>query len=111
MLIATGILHTAVGIFEGRTQLAAMAREGFIDTIDPHPDRQRLLWFLISGAGLVISGQLASWTHRGTGTLPATMGWNLLATSVIGATLLPRSGFWLIIPQGLLIIAGARDRA
>lgn len=111
MLIATAILHTAIGIAEGHAQLAAVAREGFVDAIDPHPDRHGLFWFLVTGAGLVTTGQLAGWTHRRTGTLPAALGWNLLAASTVGAALLPRSGFWLIIPQGLLIIAAARDRA
>lgn len=110
ILIATGILHAAIGIGEGRTQLAAIAREGFIDTIEPHKDRFGLLWFLFSGAGLIATGQLARWTRQRTGTLPAALGLNLLATSVLGAGLLPKSGFWLLIPQGLLIIVAARDR-
>ncbi len=110
LLIATGILHTAVGIGEGRARLAAIAGEGFIDTVDTHPDRQSLFWYLLSGTWVVTTGQLAHWTHRRTGKLPARLGWTLLTTSAIGAALLPKSGFWLGIPQGLLIIAAARDR-
>jgi hypothetical protein len=110
MLVTTGLLHTAVGGTLYHKQLTEIAGAGLIASVEPHRDRETAFWFLMTGAGLMTTGQLARWTHARTGTLPAALGWNLLATSAVGALLMPVSGFWLMIPQALLVLAGARMR-
>lgn len=111
MLMATGALHTVVGLWLFREPLNAIRRDGFIDTVLPHEDRELAFWFMIGGAGLLMTGQLASWTQRRTGTLPPALGWSLLGTSAVGAALMPRSGFWLMIPQALLILRRSNREA
>jgi hypothetical protein len=32
------------------------------------------------------------------------VGWHILILSVVGAILMPISGFWLVIPQGIYLI-------
>jgi len=110
LLIRLGVLHIAVGLTPGRRQFGAMVREGVVDTIDGHPDREWAFWFTMFGPGLIAQGQLAWWSLRRTGTLPDCWEWNLLATCNTGALLIPRSGFWFGIPQVLLSRAATHAR-
>ena len=39
--------------------------------------------------------------------LPRYLGWSLVALT-LGAIIYPVSGFWLFLPQGIIILVGAR---
>lgn len=109
LLVGTGALHTLVGVAAFRRQLAGIRRDGYWNTMDTHQDRQSAFWFLYSGLGLIFTGQVASWARRETGRLPRSLGWSLLAASAAGVVLMPVSGFWLVIPQALLLLAARKD--
>ena len=81
-----------------------------IDTVRGRRDREEALWFLVSGAALVVIGRLAAWTERRTGTLPTSTGALLLGLGAVGAAVLPRSGFWTLLPAGAAAIRVARRR-
>lgn len=68
-------------------------------------------WFLITGVAWLSQAHLAMWTVRRTGTLPALVGWWLVATSVPGVILMPASGFWLALAVGLSALAASRKAA
>ena len=55
-------------------------------------------------------GRLAAWTERRTGTLPTSTGALLLGLGAVGAAVLPRSGFWTLLPAGAAAIRVARRR-
>lgn len=108
LITAIGAGHTAIGLVGYRSVLAAMGRDGLIDSVRGVPHRQEALWFLTSGAGLVVTGSLASFTERRTGTLPPSTGVLLLGIGALGGTVLPRSGFWALIPVGAAALRVAR---
>lgn len=85
-------------------------RAGYLDTIGRDPERNAALWYLTTGALLVVLGQHARSTQERTGELPRSLGWGLLAISGPGVVLLPASGFWLVLGQGLLVLSGARRK-
>ena len=111
-LLAVGVLHTLVGLLGFATPLGAIARDGFVNAVDPHPDRQAAFCVLLTGVLLMTLGHSARWALRRTGTLPPALGWTLLVIAAAGAVLMPVSGFWLLVPPALLALAAARqDRA
>ncbi len=108
-LLAVGILHTLGGLLAFITSLGAIARDGFVNAVDPHPDRQAAFWVLLSGVLLMTLGHGTRWAQQRTGTLPPALGWALLAVAAAGAILMPFSGFWLLFPPALLVLAAARQ--
>jgi Family of unknown function (DUF6463) len=53
-------------------------------------------------------GGLIHWARAGTGRLPAFLGWSLLALGAAGVILMPVSGFWVVLPQAVMMIVVAR---
>jgi hypothetical protein len=111
--MATGVLDILyVFVFHAR-QLAAIAQDGFFNAVEPDVayatfGRETAFWHLTFGLTAVILGGMIHWAQGRTGTLPAFLGWSLLAIGLSGAILMPFSGFWLILPQAALMLAVAR---
>lgn len=107
----TGVAHLALGLMAFRRPLAAIAWDGVVGVVDGDRERETACWYLTSGASFVVSGGLARWAQRRTGTLPAAYGVGLLTLGLAGSTALPRSGFWAVIANGLLALAATRAGA
>ena len=111
LLMATGVLDLLyVLVFHSR-QLAAIAQDGFLGAVELNPaqfDRETAFWHMMFGLMFVVLGALVHWTQARTGTLPAFLGWSVLALGISGVILMPFSGFWLVFPQGVLVLAVAR---
>ena len=108
LLMGTGALHTVIGVLGFRRTLVEIHRGRYLNTIGRDPERNAVLWYLTTGALLVILGQLARSAQARTGEVPRSLGWGLLSISVPGVVLLPASGFWLVLGQALLVLTKAR---
>lgn len=114
LLMATGVLHLLAGFVFYARPLAAIARDGFFNAVTPNLaapafDRDAAFWFMFSGVMLLLLGGLVHWAQVWTGTLPAFLGWALLAIGAVGVILVPVSGFRLVLPQGVLMVVVARQ--
>jgi len=113
LLMATGALDVLyVLVFHSR-QLAAIAGDDFFNAVAPNVayasfDRETAFWHLMFGAMAIVLGGLIHWSQARTGTLPSFLGWSLLALSVVSLVLMPVSGFWLVVPQAVLMILVSR---
>ncbi len=108
LLMATGVLHTLVGLRAFHAPLAAIVRDGVVGAVARAPERRLAFWFLLFGLLTMQLGGLTRWAQRRTGTLPAFHGRALLGISGLGVLLMPRSGFWLVLPQAALALVAAR---
>ncbi len=113
LLMATGVLHLVSGFVFYPGPLFAIAGDGFLNAVEPDVafstfDREAAFWYMIFGVMLLMLGGLTHWAQAQTGTLPAFLGWSLLALGVVGVILMPASGFWLALPQAVLMLAVAR---
>lgn len=111
LLMATAGLHTIVGLILAFEPLQAIAAAGGFNAVDPHFDRMAAFWFLSFGVILFLLGLLTDWAVRQTGTLPAGLGWGLIAFGVVGVYLIPVSGIWLVFPIAFLILRLAKKPA
>lgn len=110
LLMAIAVIHALFGLWFGRGPLLGIARDGFLNAIDPFPDRQLVFWFLFASPMLWLLGQLVSWTAE-RGAPPTFLGWGLLLLVVVCGAMMPASGFWLALaPAGMLVSASRRGR-
>lgn len=107
-LIATSLIHLLVGAWLYAEPLADIGRNGIFNAVDPEFDRNAAFWFMMVAPLLFTLGQLCCWAQAQGISLPAFVGWYLLAISVVGVVLMPISGFWLLIPPAVLILLAAR---
>ena len=101
-LTVVGALHTSIGLAKYHKGLREMVRDGVIDTVEGDPEREAAVWFLTCGASLILMGRLARWTQRQTGTLPSFVGPMLFGIGAVGASFMPRSGFWALFLAAIL---------
>jgi len=114
LLVATGVLDILYVLVSYSRQFAAIFQEGLVGAVELAPaqlDRETAFWHLMFGATFVVLGGLVCWTQFRTGTLPAFLGWSLLALGLFGAILVPVSGFWFVLLLALLVLVAARRGA
>lgn len=108
-LMATAIAHTLVGVVLRRKPLAAIARDGFLNAVDPHVDRQAAFWFMLFSPALFMLHQITDRAfQRGDAQTLRIAGRNLLGISLVGAAAMPVSGFWLLLATAVLLLKAAR---
>jgi hypothetical protein len=105
-LIATGILHTAVALAMGKESFVKIAQNGFFNTVADNDIESGLsFWFLVCGIIILLFGQvLHFYIKKLQQPAPKSFGYSLLIFSIVGCCIVPFSGFWLFLPQALLII-------
>jgi hypothetical protein len=110
LLIATGILHNVIGFVMGWSVLTEIAKSGLVNSINDEIDRNAIFWFLFGGFLMMILGKLMQDYLKAEAQLPRSLGVGMLALSVIGCIMMPVSGFWLVVPQAILILRPNRKR-
>jgi hypothetical protein len=96
-LFGVAVAHTGFALVVFRTQLFAMARSGFVNTIGEDPMRGAVAWFVLFGGALAMAA-LAIDALEARGAPLRGMGLGMLALVVLGIAWMPASGFWLALP-------------
>jgi hypothetical protein len=110
-LLATGILHTIISIILEKHVYYEIIKDGFINVIGDNYERAFAFWFLICGLLIIIFGVvLHQYIRKEQRAAPAFLGYSILLLSVLGCLVEPVSGFWLFIPQALIIIFANRKK-
>jgi hypothetical protein len=108
LIVGIAVLHIGYGLAL-ETPLREIADAGVVDSIDGYPERESAFWYLVTGACLFALGELARWTARETGRVPARFGGWLMGIGATGIVFMPTSGFWLIAGLGVLALRVARE--
>ena len=105
-LIATGILHTIVAIVFGWGAFVEIIRNGLLINLTSRDCSHELaLWFFILGIFIILFGQvLHFYIKREQKPAPLSFGYSMLVFTIFGCIVEPASGFWLFLPQALIII-------
>ncbi len=98
----TGIIHTVFALWMFRDVFWSMLKKGLLNTGEEGPG----FWFLLLGPVLLMFGPLLQHYLRAT-QKPAPMWFGvwLLVFAAVGCMVFPASGFWLFVPQAIIIIA------
>lgn len=104
-LLAVSALHTAFAVYAFHPVLVDIARRGVFNTVGKEPMTGAVVWFVLFGAALFIAGLVISALEQAAPhALPRSLGWTLLALALLGAVLMPASGFWLALPPALALL-------
>lgn len=108
-LLTVAALHTAVGLLLFTPVLMELLHLGWWDSVGAHPLRGAVVWFLLFGAPLALLAilvrplqQTAQWRAL------RHLGWGLIALAALGASLMPVSGFWLVLLPALALCSAPR---
>jgi len=90
----------------GKDYLWEIIKGGFFNTVaDDDFPLGVAFWFMVSGICFIILGHLLHYyIKKEQQPAPRLLGYWLLGLGVIGCVIMPVSGFWLFIPQALIII-------
>lgn len=109
LFIGTGIIHNLIGLIMGWQVLVELADSRFINSITNQMDRNAVFWFLFSGFMMMILGHfMQRYSREHNKPVPAFIGNYLLILATLGCLIMPQSGFWLVLPQALIIIIANR---
>ena len=104
-LIATGILHTIFAIPLGKDAFLKMIRDGLYNVTALDYERAFAIWFFMCGIFIILLGQvLHHYIKKEQKPAPLSFGYSLLVFTIFGCIIEPGSGFWLFLPQALIII-------
>ena len=108
-LIATGIIHTIVAIALGKDAFLEIIQDGVINVTSQDYTRAFAFWFLICGIFVILLGQvLHYYIKKEQKPAPISLGYSMLVFAIFGCIVEPISGFWLFLPQALIIIFANR---
>ena len=98
-LVGIGIGHTIGAFAWFHPILNTLLNEGLFNTItiDGNPERESTFWFFFAGFALMIVGGLVDRLEHLSENLPSFLGWGFAALTIVGAIIMPVSGFWLLI--------------
>lgn len=104
-LVAVSVLHTLYAFVIFRSVFSFVIQRGVFNTVGNDPRIAAAVWFVLFGAALFVCGLAVSALEQSSpNRLPASLGWSLLALTVLGVVLMPASGFWLVFPPAVAII-------
>jgi hypothetical protein len=64
-----------------------------------------VVWFVLFGSLLFVCGLAIVHLEKASSKpVPRSIGWCLLAITIVGVTLMPASGFWLVFPPAIAVL-------
>ncbi len=111
-LMVVAVLHLAIAVVQYHDVLALVVQPGVWNTVAGAPDIGAVVWSLLFGAVAFIGGLAVAAMEKSGAALPPSLGWCLLVLATVGAVLVPVSGFWLVFPPAVAVLArrsGARS--
>ncbi|MGM9513996.1 DUF6463 family protein [Roseateles sp. DB2] len=104
-LLAVAAVHSLFGLLVFAPVLRAMVAQGWFDTVGADPLRGAVSWFLLFGLPLALLALcIGPLRQAGQVRRLRLMGWGLLGLGAVGASLMPASGFWLVLPPALSLL-------
>ena len=108
LLIATGILHTLVTftpILYSRKWLQFLKNGLFREVRANNEESMAAFWFMIAGPLMIFAGMNLYFLELLSGAIPSSIGICLLGISILGAIMMPKSGFTLLLlPQAIFLL-------
>ncbi|MCT7659392.1 DUF6463 family protein [Mycobacterium deserti] len=107
-VIATGVGHNLIGSYLYRRQIVGMARDGLINSASDArlgtlegERRHTAFWFLFAGFFLMMLGAGIRQTGGDGERIAPALGHGMTAMGALGAAMMPVSGFWLLLAEGI----------
>jgi Family of unknown function (DUF6463) len=97
MVMGIGLIHCLFGFVAFHQTWMELFDAGVLNSVGENPMRGAVAWFFLFGAPVISYGYLMRHLEIASGSLPTHVKWHLLALLALGVTLMPASGFWLLL--------------
>jgi len=104
MMVA--VLHTALAVVMFKEQWIEIAKSGVVDAVTASAMRGKAAWFGLFGVLLFLSGATIDALESVGRAQPLLVSAGTLLLAVIGIALMPKSGFWLVLPPVAAALIG-----
>ena len=98
MIVAA--MHTVLAVVSFGSHYREIVAEGVINTVAT-AGSGLAVWFFLFGVLLLIAGQLVLTIEKNSKQVSKSIGISLLFLAILGAALMPVSGFWLLLPPAI----------
>ncbi|WP_438463227.1 DUF6463 family protein [Marinomonas sp. PE14-40] len=113
-LIATGILHSVIGLILGWETLLAMHQDNWLASTMIGDqilfDREAISWFLLSGVFWILFGLMLQKALDEGFIPPVSLAWGFILIGIIVAIIMPVSGAYFFIIQGIVLLLGCKAK-
>lgn len=110
LMFLTGIIHTIVGVILGYSAINEISHREYFNVIAQNINLEYHFWFIFCGLIIIMLGQLLHvFIQKTQEPAPKFLCYSIMTISIIGCILIPASGFWLFIPQALIILFPAKN--
>jgi Family of unknown function (DUF6463) len=116
-LMLIGAVHMLGGVLVGWEPLVRIFQEGFfgeadstIGHIPAEEEQEMVFWFMLWGVMAIFFGQVVARVEGLGERLPAWLGWELAAMSLLGIMLAPKGGFWWVLLPAYWIVRDSHRR-
>ena len=103
-IAVVGVLHCALGVVVFSGTFADLFRDGFFNTINGEPELEFPFWFVVVGVFWVVLGVLIDSVEKAGQAIPRFVGWAVFGSAVVGAAIMPLSGWWLFLIPGVALV-------
>lgn len=103
-LVVVALIHTLFMFVVFLDPLQEIIKQGVFDSIGNEPLLGAVAWFGLFGGLLFVLGLAVTALERSPQGIPTSLGWSILALTLLGILLMPASGFWLALPAGIGIL-------
>jgi hypothetical protein len=109
-VIAVSACHTLFAVIMFSTDYALLYNNGIFNSLST--DRSAAaVWFFLFGQVLFIVGLLINYIGSLNNNLvPLSVSINLLLLTIVGVTIMPASGFWLVFPPTISLIIQHKNK-
>ena len=111
LLMAAAVAHTVIALVRYQDVVFAIVSAGVFNTVVGDPVKGAVVWSLLFGGLAFIGGMAVNALERSTQPLPKSLGWSLIVLGVLGASLIPASGFWFLFPAAIGILRSTKGRS
>jgi hypothetical protein len=103
-LMGVAVIHVVIAVLVHNKPILLVWERGTFNTVAGDPVIGAIVWSLLFGCVAFVGGLAVDTLERESVPLPKARGWCLLALAIVGAILVPASGFWLLFPVALTIL-------
>ena len=96
--MVVAVLHTALAVVMFKEQWMEIAQSGVVDAVTASATRGKAAWFGLFGVLLCLFGATIDALESVGRPQPLLVSAGTLLLAVIGIALMPKSGFWFVLP-------------
>ena len=111
LLMSAAVAHTVIALVRYQDVVFAIVRAGVFNTVVGDPVKGAVAWSLLFGGLAFIGGMAVDALERSSQPVPKSLGWSFVVLGVLGAVLVPASGFWLLFPAAMGILRHPKSRS